>query len=72
MAITYNNLYMDIRQQLRTAGVQASTLEARTMTVPCPGRNTVDSSTARTGARPSPMPTSTTSGLVRAPSEKRP
>ena len=29
MAITYNNLYMDIRQQLRTAGVQASTLEAR-------------------------------------------
>lgn len=29
MAITYNNLYMDIRQQLRTSGVQASTLEAR-------------------------------------------
>ena len=29
MAITYNNLYMDIRQQLRSAGVQASTLEAR-------------------------------------------
>ena len=29
MATTYNNLYMDIRQQLRTAGVQASTLEAR-------------------------------------------
>ncbi len=29
MAITYNNLYMDIRQQLRLAGVQASTLEAR-------------------------------------------
>ena len=28
MATTYNNLYMDIRQQLRTAGVQASTLEA--------------------------------------------
>ena len=29
MAITYNNLYMDIRQQLRRAGVEASTLEAR-------------------------------------------
>ena len=29
MATTYNNLYMDIRQQFRTAGVQASTLEAR-------------------------------------------
>lgn len=29
MATRYNNLYMDIRQQLRTAGVQASTLEAR-------------------------------------------
>ena len=29
MATTYNKLYMDIRQQLRTAGVQASTLEAR-------------------------------------------
>lgn len=29
MAITYNNLYMDIRQELRAAGVQASTLEAR-------------------------------------------
>ena len=29
MAITYNNLYMDIRQELRTAGIQAATLEAR-------------------------------------------
>ena len=29
MAITYNNLYMDIRQQLRLAGIRASTLEAR-------------------------------------------
>ena len=29
MATTYNNLYMDIRQQLRMAGVQAATLEAR-------------------------------------------
>ena len=29
MAITYNNLYLDIRQQLREAGVAAATLEAR-------------------------------------------
>ena len=29
MATTYNNLYMNIRQQLRTAGVRASTLAAR-------------------------------------------
>ena len=29
MAITYNNLYLDIRQQLRGAGVSAATLEAR-------------------------------------------
>ena len=29
MAITYNNLYMDIRQQLRLAGIRASTREAR-------------------------------------------
>lgn len=29
MAITYNNLYLDIRQQLRCAGVEAATLEAR-------------------------------------------
>ena len=29
MATTYNNLYMDIRQQLRMAGVQAATLEDR-------------------------------------------
>ena len=29
MAITYNNLYLDIRQQLRKAGIQAATLEAR-------------------------------------------
>ena len=29
MATRYNNLYMDIRQQLRMAGVQAATLEAR-------------------------------------------
>ena len=29
MAITYNNLYLDIRQQLRRSGVEAATLEAR-------------------------------------------
>ena len=29
MAITYNNLYLDIRQQLRSAGIEAATLEAR-------------------------------------------
>ena len=29
MAITYNNLYLDIRRQLRAAGIAAATLEAR-------------------------------------------
>jgi len=29
MAITYNNLYMDIRQELRQSGIEAATLEAR-------------------------------------------
>ncbi len=29
MAITYNNLYLDIRQQLRRAGIEEATLEAR-------------------------------------------
>ena len=29
MAVTYNNLYLDIRQQLRCFGVEAATLEAR-------------------------------------------
>ncbi len=29
MAITYNNLYMDVRQELREAGIEAATLEAR-------------------------------------------
>ena len=29
MAITYTNLYMDIRQELHRAGIQAATLEAR-------------------------------------------
>ena len=29
MATTYNNLYLDIRQQLRKAGIEEATLEAR-------------------------------------------
>ena len=29
MAITYNNLYLDIRRQLKQAGIEAATLEAR-------------------------------------------
>ena len=29
MAITYNHLYLDIRQQLRKSGIEAATLEAR-------------------------------------------
>ena len=29
MAITYNNLYLDLRQQLHRAGIEAATLEAR-------------------------------------------
>ena len=29
MAITYNDLYLDVRQRLRESGVEASTLEAR-------------------------------------------
>lgn len=29
MAITYNNLYMDVRQKLRAAGIEGATLEAR-------------------------------------------
>ena len=29
MAITYNNLYLDVRRQLRSAGIEAATLEAR-------------------------------------------
>ena len=29
MAITYNNLYLDIRQQLRKSGIESATLEAR-------------------------------------------
>ena len=32
MAITYNNLYLDIRTRLRAAGVEMATLEARELT----------------------------------------
>lgn len=37
MAITYNNLYLDVRRQLRCAGVEAATLEARELV--CFGTN---------------------------------
>lgn len=37
MAITYNDLYLDIRRQLRCAGVEAATLEARELV--CFGTN---------------------------------
>ena len=37
MAVTYNNLYLDIRQQLRCFGVEAATLEARELV--CFGTN---------------------------------
>ena len=47
MAITYNNLYMDIRQQLRRAGVEASTLEARELT--CFGVNKTREELTRDG-----------------------
>lgn len=37
MAITYNDLYLDVRRQLRCAGVEAATLEARELV--CFGTN---------------------------------
>ena len=37
MAVTYNDLYLDIRQQLRNSGVDAATLEARELV--CSGTN---------------------------------
>ena len=39
MAITYNNLYLDIRQQLRKAGIEAATLEARELVCFGPGKS---------------------------------
>ena len=38
MAITYNDLYLDIRRQLRLAGAAASTLEARDLVCFGPGK----------------------------------
>ena len=35
MATTYNNLYLDIRQQLRRAGIEEATLEARELVCFC-------------------------------------
>ena len=39
MAITYNNLYMDIRQKLHRAGIDAATLEARELVAFAAGKN---------------------------------
>ena len=39
MAITYNNLYMDVRQELRSSGIQAATLEARELVCYASGKN---------------------------------
>ena len=39
MAITYNNLYLDIRQELRKAGIEAATLEARELVCFGTGKN---------------------------------
>lgn len=39
MAITYNNLYMDIRQTLREAGLPAATLEARELVCYASGKS---------------------------------
>ena len=42
MAITYNNLYLDIRQQLRKAGIEAATLEARELVCVGTGKSRED------------------------------
>ena len=47
MATTYNNLYLDIRQQLRKAGIEAATLEARELV--CFGTNKSREELARDG-----------------------
>ena len=39
MAITYNNLYLDIRQQLHQAGLPAATLEARELVCCAAGKS---------------------------------
>ena len=47
MATTYNNLYLDIRQQLRKAGIEEATLEARELV--CFGTNKSREDLARDG-----------------------
>ena len=47
MAITYNNLYLDIRQQLRKSGIDAATLEARELV--CFGTGKIREDLARDG-----------------------
>ena len=47
MATTYNNLYLDIRQQLRRAGIEEATLEARELV--CFGTNKSREELARDG-----------------------
>ncbi len=42
MAVTYNNLYLNIRQQLRKAGIEAATLEARELVCFGTGKNRED------------------------------
>ena len=42
MAITYNDLYMDVRQELRAAGIQAATLEARELVCYAAGKTRQD------------------------------
>ena len=49
MAITYNNLYLDIRQQLRRAGIEAATLEARELV--CFGTDKTRDQLTRDGSR---------------------
>lgn len=39
MAITYSNLYMDVRQKLRSMGIEGSTLEARELVCFAAGKN---------------------------------
>lgn len=47
MATTYNNLYLDIRQQLKRAGIEAATLEARELV--CFGTDKTRDELARDG-----------------------
>ncbi|MBR2035355.1 MAG: hypothetical protein IJ984_04830, partial [Prevotella sp.] len=47
MAITYNDLYLDIRRELRKAGIEAATLEARELV--CFGTDKTREELARDG-----------------------